>query len=109
MEISSLRDEARDLLGETVALRRTLHQWPELGNDLPITRESVLGALEGLPLDITLHETTSGIAAVLDGGKPGPTVLLRGEEELSQARAGVCVCQRWRLRLCVSVAGCIYL
>jgi hippurate hydrolase len=79
MEISSLRDEARDLLGETVALRRTLHQWPELGNVLPITRESVLGALEGLPLDITLHETTSGIAAVLDGGKPGPTVLLRGD------------------------------
>lgn len=79
MEISTLRDEARDLLDETVALRRTLHQWPELGNDLPITRENVLGALEGLPLDITLHETTSGIAALLDGGKPGPTVLLRGD------------------------------
>ncbi|MFZ9483367.1 MAG: M20 metallopeptidase family protein [Ilumatobacteraceae bacterium] len=79
MELSTLQDEARDLLDETVALRRTLHQWPELGNDLPITRENVLGALEGLPLDITLHETTSGIAAVLEGGKPGPTVLLRGD------------------------------
>jgi hippurate hydrolase len=79
MEISTLRDEARDLLDETVALRRTLHEWPELGNDLPITRESVLGALEGLPVSITLHETTSGIAALLDGGKPGPTVLLRGD------------------------------
>ena len=60
-------------------LRRTLHQWPEIGNDLPITRETVLGALDGLPLDVTLHETTSGIAALLDGGKPGPTVLLRGD------------------------------
>lgn len=79
MELSTLQDEARDLLDETVALRRTLHQWPELGNDLPITRENVLAALEGLPLDITLHETTSGIAAVLEGGKPGPTVLLRGD------------------------------
>ena len=79
MEISTLREEARDLLDETVALRRTLHQWPELGNDLPATRENVLSALDGLPLDITLHETTSGIAAVLDGGKPGPTVLLRGD------------------------------
>ncbi len=79
MEISTLREEARDLLDETVALRRTLHQWPELGNDLPVTRENVLSALDGLPLDITLHETTSGIAAVLDGGKPGPTVLLRGD------------------------------
>jgi hippurate hydrolase len=79
MEISTLRDEARDLLDETVALRRTLHQWPELGNDLPVTRENVLANLEGLPLDITLHQTTSGIAALLDGGRPGPTVLLRGD------------------------------
>jgi hippurate hydrolase len=79
MDLSTLRDEARDLLPETVSLRRTLHQWPELGNDLPITRETVLGALDGLPLGVTLHETTSGIAALLDGGKPGPTVLLRGD------------------------------
>jgi amidohydrolase len=79
MELTTLREEARDLLDETVALRRTLHKWPELGNDLPVTRENVLAALEGLPLDVTLHETTSGIAALLDGGKPGPTVLLRGD------------------------------
>lgn len=79
MELDTLRDEAHDLLEETTALRRTLHRWPELGNDLPVTRETVLGALDGLPLNVTLHETTSGIAALLDGGKPGPTVLLRGD------------------------------
>ncbi len=79
MELDTLLAEARDLQDETVALRRTLHRWPELGNDLPVTREHVLTALEGLPLSLTLHETTSGIAAVLEGGKPGPTVLLRGD------------------------------
>jgi hippurate hydrolase len=79
MDITTLRDEARDLLDETVQLRRTLHEWPELGNDLPVTRENVLAALEGLPLQVTLHHTTSGIAALLDGGTPGPTVLLRGD------------------------------
>ncbi len=79
MELDTLRDEANDLLDETKTLRRTLHRWPELGNDLPVTRETVLGALDGLPLSVTLHETTSGIAALLDGGKPGPTVLLRGD------------------------------
>ena len=79
MELDALHDGARDLLDGMVALRRTLHQWPEIGNDLPITRENVLEALDGLPLDVTLHETTSGIAALLDGGKPGPTVLLRGD------------------------------
>ena len=79
MELDTLRDASHDLLDDMVALRRTLHQWPEIGNDLPITRENVLEALDGLPLDVTLHETTSGIAALLDGGKPGPTVLLRGD------------------------------
>jgi hippurate hydrolase len=79
MDLETLRDASHDLLDDMVALRRTLHRWPEIGNDLPITRENVLEALDGLPLDVTLHETTSGIAAVLDGGKPGPTVRLRGD------------------------------
>jgi amidohydrolase len=79
MELDTLRDGAHDLLSDMVTLRRTLHQWPEIGNDLPVTRENVMEALDGLPLDVTLHETTSGIAALLDGGKPGPTVLLRGD------------------------------
>ena len=77
--LGTVREEARDLLDGMVELRRELHEWPEVGNHLPHTREAVLAALEGLPLDITLHESTSGIAAILDGGKPGPTVLLRGD------------------------------
>ena len=42
MTLDSLRDEALDVYDETVALRRSLHEQPELGNDLPITRERVL-------------------------------------------------------------------
>ena len=59
--------------------RRRLHEWPEIGNELPVTREQVLAELEGLPLDVTLHETTSGVAALLTGERPGPTILLRGD------------------------------
>ncbi|MGA1052164.1 MAG: M20 metallopeptidase family protein, partial [Ilumatobacteraceae bacterium] len=79
MSLDTIREHALDLHDETVALRRRLHERPELGNDLPITREAVLESLEGLPLDVTLHETTSGIAALLTGDRPGPTVLLRGD------------------------------
>jgi hippurate hydrolase len=79
MSLETLREEARDIQDETVAMRRRLHERPEIGNDLPITREVVLESLDGLPLDVTLHETTSGVAALLTGGKPGPTVLLRGD------------------------------
>ena len=74
-----LKDQVAGLIDSAVALRRNLHAWPEIGNTLPKTREQVLAALDGLPLDITLHQTTSGIAALLTGGKPGPTVMLRGD------------------------------
>ena len=70
---------AQGLLADTVDLRRDLHRHPEIGNDLPITRAIILQALEGLPLELNLHETTSGITAVLRGGRPGETVLLRGD------------------------------
>ena len=77
--ITSVRAQATDLLGETIALRRALHEWPELGNELPITRDRVLESLEGLGLSVTTHESTSGIVALLEGSKPGPTILLRGD------------------------------
>ena len=70
---------ATDTLEFARSIRRDLHAWPEVGLDLPRTRQRVLEALEGLPLDITLHETTSGVAAMLTGDKPGPTVMLRGD------------------------------
>jgi amidohydrolase len=79
MTTETLREEARDLLDEMSQLRRRLHQWPETGNHLPLTRDAVLESIEGLPLDLQLHETTSGIAALLTGGQPGPTILLRGD------------------------------
>ena len=39
----------------------------------------VLGELESLPVEVTEHESTSGLAVVLRGARPGPTVLLRGD------------------------------
>ncbi len=77
--VADLREEAEELVPPTVELRRTLHSWPEIGNDLPNTRDHVLEALEGLPLDVTGHESTTGVAALLTGGRPGPTILLRGD------------------------------
>ena len=78
-QIASVRDHAADHLDRAVALRRRLHEWPEVGLDLPRTRDEVLAELEDLPLDVTLHETTSGVTALLEGSSPGPTLLLRGD------------------------------
>lgn len=79
MEIQTLLEEATEIQDRTTALRHHLHRHPELGNFLPLTREAVLAELEDLPLEITLHESTSGVAALLTGSRPGPTVMLRGD------------------------------
>ncbi|MER7396482.1 M20 family metallopeptidase [Streptomyces sp. NPDC000151] len=75
----NLRDDARALSGDLVQLRRTLHRIPEVGLDLPRTQETVLAALDGLPLETSTGSGLSSVTAVLRGAQPGPTVLLRGD------------------------------
>jgi amidohydrolase len=77
--LAALVGQARNLQPRTVALRRALHRRPEVGLRLPQTREAVLGALADLPLQLHLGRSLSSVVAVLDGGRPGPTVLLRGD------------------------------
>ncbi|MGI9615244.1 MAG: M20 metallopeptidase family protein [Acidimicrobiales bacterium] len=74
-----LLEAARDLQDQTVELRRSIHAEPELGLDLPSTQAKVVDALTGLGLDVTLGESCSSVVADLDTGRPGPTVLLRGD------------------------------
>lgn len=76
---STLLADAESLLPDAVKLRRHLHRHPELGLTLPTTRQSVMESLDDLHLDIRQHHTTSGIAALIDGGHEGPTVLLRAD------------------------------
>jgi hippurate hydrolase len=74
-----LLDDARGRLDAAVELRRDLHRMPELGLHLPHAQEAVLEALEGLPLSIATGEATTSVVATLDGDRPGPTILLRGD------------------------------
>lgn len=75
----SLREDARAMAGELVSLRRDLHRVPEIGLDLPRTRERVLTALEGLPLELSDGDALSSVTGVLRGAGDGPAVLLRGD------------------------------
>ena len=70
---------AEAIQADTIGLRRALHREPELGLDLPKTKLRLLDALAPLGLRIRESERTSGIMALLDTGRPGPTVLLRGD------------------------------
>ena len=71
--------EAREELPRAVALRRRIHTNPELGLDLPKTTAAVLESLEGIKLELTRSQRTSGLVARLHGTRPGPTVLLRAD------------------------------
>jgi amidohydrolase len=76
---TGLLDAARALQPRTVSLRRQLHKHPELGLDLPKTQAAVRHALDGLGLHVSTGESCTSVIAVLNGDRPGPTVLLRGD------------------------------
>jgi hippurate hydrolase len=79
VSMTGLLRQAGDVQHRTVALRRDLHRHPEIGLTLPHAREVVLAALSDLPLQVHLGRSTSSVVAVLEGRRPGPTVLLRGD------------------------------
>lgn len=78
-------EHARAMTPELVALRRRLHEVPELGLDLPKTKRLVLEALNGLDLEVSEGRELSSVTAVLRGraaavsGATRPVVLLRGD------------------------------
>ncbi|MGX7823511.1 M20 metallopeptidase family protein [Actinokineospora sp. 24-640] len=76
---TGLRKAAHALQPRTVALRRQLHRHPEQGLALPRTQRAVLDALSGLDLRVTTGTAVGSVVAVLDGARPGPAVLLRGD------------------------------
>lgn len=75
----TLRVEATEIGKDITELRHAIHREPEIGYQLPRTQQKVLAALKGLPLEITLGIQLTSVTAVLRGGRPGPTVLLRGD------------------------------
>ena len=71
--------ECKALQDELVAMRRELHQIPELGKDLPKTRAYVTAKLDAMGIPYELSETASGILAFINKGKPGKLVSLRAD------------------------------
>jgi amidohydrolase len=74
-----LRNDAEELADDLTRLRHTLHRAPEIGLHLPRTQETVLAALEGLPLEVSTGTSLSSVTAVLRGAPGGPCTLLRGD------------------------------
>ncbi|WHT19714.1 M20 family metallopeptidase [Crossiella sp. CA-258035] len=77
--LAGVLHQARELQPRTVALRRRIHRHPEQGLRLPSTQAAVLAELADLPLSTRTGESTTSVVGVLEGGKPGRTVLLRAD------------------------------
>jgi len=80
-ELAALVESARKLQPEVKALRRAIHQEPELGLENPATRAKLLAQLAGLPLEIARHAKSSGVVATLRGARPGRRILLRADTD----------------------------
>jgi len=76
---TGLLGAAKAVQPRTVALRRRVHRQPELGLRLPKTQAAVLAELADLPVQVHRGTGCSSVVAVLEGGRKGPTVLLRGD------------------------------
>jgi hippurate hydrolase len=70
---------AQAIQDDVVAIRRRIHRHPEIGLDLPATQAVVLDELAKLGIEGRPGKALSSVVAVIEGGQPGPTVLLRGD------------------------------
>ena len=72
-------EAASEINEEVIAWRRHFHEYPELSNREFQTAKTIAEELDklGLPYETGIAHT--GVVAVLDSGKPGPTIGLRAD------------------------------
>jgi hippurate hydrolase len=79
MLTEALLEDARGIAERITALRRAIHAEPELGLETPKTLAKVRAELADLPLEWREGSSCTGAVAVLNAGKAGRSVLLRGD------------------------------
>ncbi|USB31938.1 M20 family metallopeptidase [Paenibacillus sp. YPG26] len=79
MTRESIWTTALSLSEELTAIRRHLHQYPELGFEEVLTSAYVAGELGKLGLSVQTGLAGTGITALLEGSRPGPVIALRAD------------------------------
>lgn len=79
MLIETIDKKAEQIVEDLIQIRRDLHQIPELGTDLPKTREYILNQLRMLDVEIIENVGENGIVATLYGGHKGKTIAYRAD------------------------------
>ena len=76
---AEVAEAAQRLQGRVVEWRRDIHANPELGNRETRTAALVADHLRALGLEPKTGIATTGVTAVLKGGRPGPRIALRAD------------------------------
>ncbi len=75
--MTNFLEEAQNLFSYSQMIRRDLHQHPELGFQEYRTSALVAKELAALGLEVLTGIAQTGVAALVDGAKPGPVTMLR--------------------------------
>jgi amidohydrolase len=75
--MDDLLSQAQELFPYTQSLRRDFHMHPELGFREIRTGGIVAQELESLGIEVTKGVGKTGVVGLLEGARPGPTLLLR--------------------------------
>ena len=76
-KVISIQQDAEQISSYTQKLRRDFHRNPEIGFQEYRTAGIVGRELSELGLKVTTGVATTGVVALLEGGHPGPVLLLR--------------------------------
>jgi amidohydrolase len=76
---ASLEAAIGAVMPQVVTWRRDFHQHPELSNREFRTSKIVAEQLRKLGLEVRTGVAHTGVVAILEGGKPGPTIALRAD------------------------------
>ena len=77
--MSDFYTQAMELFSYTQAMRRDFHMHPELGFQEVRTAGIVARELQTLGLEVTTGVGKTGVVALIEGNRPGPTLLLRAD------------------------------
>ena len=89
--IDRVKRIADDTFTEVVALRRDIHQHPELATEEHRTSERVAAALESLGCEVHRSIAGTGVVAIIRGDRPGPSLMLRADMDALPILEATCL------------------
>ena len=77
--MTALAECPADVVADVIAIRRDLHQHPELGFEERRTAALVAKRLRELGYEVTAEIGITGVVGVMRGARPGKTIMLRAD------------------------------